>query len=321
MNSWLPLLKSLKLSQADQLIVERFEKAPSSRVFLPVAEILLHHSLQDEALELLISGVDQHPGYTAARVILARELLQKGMCEEAYRYLEAVSTSLKENVLAQKIFFKLALIEGKEFVARETFDHMRRRSMVDDEIKEWGDKLRFTPFSKLREEYRAHLAALGIPLTLKKSPSDDKRAVPKEPSLTIPLPDVPLVARFDEGFLHHLEGYHYCPLKDLKELSEPTSGHDEGKLSTESVTMALIYEKQGLTTKAFEIYKRLLNEAPQSDWLRQKLQSLEKAPLHEASVLEQLNEGDLAGRVFHLEQIDRKIALLNQLLERLEHDR
>ena len=48
--------------------------------------------------------------FTIARVILARDLFAKGLVFEAKRVLEESPESLQENILAQKILFKIAII-------------------------------------------------------------------------------------------------------------------------------------------------------------------------------------------------------------------
>ena len=84
---WTALLNKLTLSRTEREVVKRFEADPSGRTFLPIADILRSHRLQDESLELRTQGVDRHPTFSVARVVLARELLQKGLVEAAWRTL------------------------------------------------------------------------------------------------------------------------------------------------------------------------------------------------------------------------------------------
>lgn len=87
-DPWVQILRNLKLSRAEQAVLKRYEQDPEGRAFLPLADILRSHKKIDESLELLTQGVERHPGFSVARVVLARELLNKGMVLEAWHTLE-----------------------------------------------------------------------------------------------------------------------------------------------------------------------------------------------------------------------------------------
>src|SRR4051812_43320752 len=109
---WWSMLTSLPLSLTEREVAKRFEADPLGRTFLPVADILRSHRLVDESLELLAQGVARHPGFAVARVVLARELLQKGAIVDAWQILEDSPVALRDNLLAQKLRFRLALLLG-----------------------------------------------------------------------------------------------------------------------------------------------------------------------------------------------------------------
>ncbi len=87
-NLWTPLLKNLPLSRTEREVVKRYNSDPDGRTFLPIADILRSHKLPNESLEILVRGVERHPNFTVARVVLARELLQKGLIQDSWNILE-----------------------------------------------------------------------------------------------------------------------------------------------------------------------------------------------------------------------------------------
>lgn len=148
-NPWQPILHKLPLTRTEREVVRRYEADPNGRTFLPVADILRSHRLLDEALELLTQGVEKHPTFTVARVVLARELLQKGLVSPAWKALEDSPVSLRENVLAQKLRFKIALLMGDHSTARSTYQHLSTQQMLDTETKKIGDFLEVSGPEKL----------------------------------------------------------------------------------------------------------------------------------------------------------------------------
>ena len=119
-DPWMPLLNRLNLSRTEREVARRFEADPQGRSFLPVADILRANRLIDESLELLTQGVALHPTFTVARVVLARELLNKGMVEASWRTLEESPVPLQANLLAQKLRFRLAVLLFDEANVRAT---------------------------------------------------------------------------------------------------------------------------------------------------------------------------------------------------------
>src|SRR5688500_1718293 len=134
-DPWLAVLNKLNLSRAEQAAVKRFEQNPMGRSFLPVADILRSHRKIEESLELLAQGVERHPAFTVARVVLARELYAQGMLAPAWLTLEGTTQPLDENVLAQQLRFKLAILVGAEEIARDLAQHLLLHHMHDDESK------------------------------------------------------------------------------------------------------------------------------------------------------------------------------------------
>lgn len=165
-NPWLPILQSLTLSRTEREVVRRFENEPEGRSFLPVADILRAHQLHDEALELLTQGVERHPGFTVARVFLARDLLQKGLVEAAWRTLEESPVPLKDNLLAQKLSVRVGLLLGLEARVRQILAGLKLNQGIDVETKRIADAIELLGFMAAREKLIDELKDRGTHLNL-----------------------------------------------------------------------------------------------------------------------------------------------------------
>lgn len=80
----------------------RVEKDPSSRLFLPLAEEYRKSGMADEAIKVILKGLERHPGYTSARVALGRLYLEKNMLEEAKAEFEQVINTVPDNLFAHR---------------------------------------------------------------------------------------------------------------------------------------------------------------------------------------------------------------------------
>jgi tetratricopeptide (TPR) repeat protein len=81
---------------------ERLKKDPSSKLFVPLAEEYRMAGMYDEAIEVLIKGLEKHPNYTSARVALGKIYLEKGEIEKARDEFEKVVEIIPDNLYAHK---------------------------------------------------------------------------------------------------------------------------------------------------------------------------------------------------------------------------
>jgi tetratricopeptide (TPR) repeat protein len=81
---------------------QKVEKDPASRLFLPLAEEYRKAGKLDEAITVLLSGLEHHPGYTSARVAMGRIYLEKEMLPEAQAEFEKVVSVVPDNLFAHK---------------------------------------------------------------------------------------------------------------------------------------------------------------------------------------------------------------------------
>lgn len=354
LNPWLPILQGLPLSRTEREVVRRFEQDPEGRSFLPVADILRSHRLHDEALELLTQGVERHPGFTVARVCLARDLLQKGLVEAAWRALEESPVALKENLLAQKLRLRLALLLGHEELGRQTLFLLKSTQALDAETKRIADHIELSGLASARDQLIVEMKERGTELTLPEAAKAEPVDVARSRSLS-PARDRDLLAELEatssdggdasgvelaavipqavepgHSFLDEktlgdeevLSGYHVVPLDEIfrpdmtsAPLSAALSGSNGG-LELDSTTLADIYERQGHYAKALAVYRRLLRLTPHSDLLRRKVADLMRLDKEQRDV-ELTVDPALVDKLETVEIIDRQIRFYNDLLGRL----
>jgi len=80
----------------------RVEKDPNSRLFLPLAEEYRKSGMLDEAITVILRGLENQPGYTSARVALGRMYVEKNMIDEAKKEFEAVVRAIPDNLFAHR---------------------------------------------------------------------------------------------------------------------------------------------------------------------------------------------------------------------------
>ncbi|MCX6127672.1 MAG: hypothetical protein NTX25_01245 [Proteobacteria bacterium] len=63
MNSMdqLAILDPARLNKSEQMALDHYRKKPEGRGFFSVAEILARHEAIDEAIQILMQGLERHP--------------------------------------------------------------------------------------------------------------------------------------------------------------------------------------------------------------------------------------------------------------------
>jgi tetratricopeptide (TPR) repeat protein len=81
---------------------EKLEKDPNSKLFVPLSEEYKKEGKLDEAINVLLSGIEKQPGYMSARVALGKIYLEKEMPKEAQAEFEQVIKAIPDNLYAHK---------------------------------------------------------------------------------------------------------------------------------------------------------------------------------------------------------------------------
>ncbi|MFW7380393.1 MAG: hypothetical protein ACOH5I_16395 [Oligoflexus sp.] len=318
LENWSHCLDRLPLSANEQELVKKFQEQPQGRSFLAVAELLLKYGMRDDGIQLLLHGIQLHPGYSVARVVLIAELFQQGMPEEAWQILENSPNSLRDNKTAQILKFKLALILGHDDLMPVLRQEMFQRDQFDSETTHLADQLAIEDFASVRHQYLNQLRARGIPLPLdflELAKQISERIVKRNNKAE----DAEAHAHKLENSLsakRRIDGFFVTPLQQIftKPL-QPLAGL--AKKDMDAMTLAQVYRRQGHYQKSLEILKRLLYMAPSNDLLRKQVAEV-RSLKEDQERRERDFDPDLADRMEEARRLDQKIQGLALLLEELD---
>lgn len=93
-------------------LLKRYERAPESRLFAPLADAYRKEGEIDRAIELCEKGLERHPSYASAHVILGKCFYDKGATERARSEFLRVIELDPENMVALKFLGDIFLAEG-----------------------------------------------------------------------------------------------------------------------------------------------------------------------------------------------------------------
>jgi tetratricopeptide (TPR) repeat protein len=114
----------------------RWQGDPSSRIFLQLAEEYRHLGRVQDALEVLNSGLKEHPGYLSALVAKGRCLLELGDAEKARGVLERVVQQDATQMVANKLLVRAYLETSEPERAGQRLDLYSLLNDSDPEIEE-----------------------------------------------------------------------------------------------------------------------------------------------------------------------------------------
>src|SRR2546427_7050469 len=103
----------------------RWDREPSSRAFLPLAEEYRRLGRLAEAERVCREGLQRYPHYHSARVLLGRALLELDRPEEAGAEFRAVLEVEPQNLLAGRLLAGIYRNQGRWSEALETFRRLQ----------------------------------------------------------------------------------------------------------------------------------------------------------------------------------------------------
>jgi len=234
---------------------ERVERDPSSKLFVALAEEYKKVGMLDEAIEILINGLERLPGYMSARVSLGKIYLEKGMLNDASAEFEQVVSAIPDNLYAHK---KLAEI-------------YRDLNETDKAIREFKTLLNLNP-----EDIEAaqDLSVLEGGVTLQQGREKTEEMPEEEVSENT----------VSEGFLRESG----APTLGVEEEIGETRTESEQMFSTEevfqesgialqpqvSIEDAESYISQGRYTEAIDVYEKLISIEPDNLSVLQRMEEL-----------------------------------------------
>jgi len=115
---------------------EKVEKDPNSKLFVPLAEEYRKEGMLDEAITVLLKGIERQPSYMSARVSLGKMYMEKGMPTEARAEFESVIKSIPDNLYAHKKLAEIYRDSGdRETAVREYRTILKLNSMDEDALE------------------------------------------------------------------------------------------------------------------------------------------------------------------------------------------
>ncbi len=234
---------------------EKVEKDPNSKLFVPLAEECRKAGMLDEAISVLLSGLERQPGYMSARVSLGKTYLEKGMIAEAKEEFERVVGVIPDNLFTHKKLADIYIELGD----------------TDRAIMEYRTVLKLNPID---EDALSNLEILSgkshagvVEEILAPAPEDEL-----EKSITEPKTDSELPVSDIESAIHE-ESISFGGLIGEEEtaVKGPTETEEKAGLDF-SVADSFIAE--GNYSRAMAAYREMLSVAPMNNYVLQRIEEL-----------------------------------------------
>ena len=133
--------ESLGSSAKIEELKEKFDRDPGSKIFLQLAEEYRKANRFGESIQVCLSGLTKNPGYTSARVTLARAYIGAKRLEEAKAEFEKVIAAVPDNLLANRFLGDLYYEEGNTPEALRRYKVVQMLNPGDDEVASRIQKL------------------------------------------------------------------------------------------------------------------------------------------------------------------------------------
>lgn len=115
-------------------LTERIAKDPKSKLFVPLAEEYKKAGEIEMAVDVLLEGLKNNPGYVTARSFLGRLLMEKGDLAGAQKELEEVIKAIPDNLLAQRKLGDIYVLQGKSKDALDRYKAALALNPGDKEV-------------------------------------------------------------------------------------------------------------------------------------------------------------------------------------------
>lgn len=113
---------------------ERYDKAPESRIFAPLADACRKNGDVDKAIELCEAGLERYPDYASAHVILGKCFYDKGATERSRAEFERVIEIDPENMVALKFMGDILMSEGDRDGATSNYRRILAIDPTNEEV-------------------------------------------------------------------------------------------------------------------------------------------------------------------------------------------
>jgi tetratricopeptide (TPR) repeat protein len=150
------------MSEELKNLIDRYNKAPESRLFAPLADAYRKNGEIDKAIDLCEKGLERFSDYASARVILGKCFYDKGATERARDEFTRVLEVDPDNMVARKYMGEILLAENKKEEAAEHFRHLLSIDPTNEEA------------SRTLEEIESQFQVKEIDLSDRKHVKDER---------------------------------------------------------------------------------------------------------------------------------------------------
>ncbi len=126
--------KALATSPRIRELTQRLEKDPASRAFLDLAKAYQAAGDHASSTRICRQGLEKHPRYHSARVLLGKLLLESKELGGAIAELGRVVGEAPENLLARRLLAEAQSEDGRRGEALESYKSLLRLQPADEEI-------------------------------------------------------------------------------------------------------------------------------------------------------------------------------------------
>lgn len=168
------------LTTHEKELVAQFEADPKATTCVASSDLLRKRGFLDESIILLEDTVKRFPTYVAARVALGKDYFSRGMFSESQREIEFALSHTVENLMAQRLQLRLALLRNDDEKARQSVDILRALTPMDEFTRAAKDYVDMSDFTSARNMVLAELRRLGV------SPPEDSGFANSQTSSALP---------------------------------------------------------------------------------------------------------------------------------------
>lgn len=144
---------------------KKLSQNPDSLTFVPLAEAYRKSGMYKEAVEICRTGLEKHPAYTSARVVLGRLYLEQELFDEASEELKKVEAVDHDNIMVHSMLGNIYVKKQMFAQAVEQFQRVLSLNPEDMETQE-----------KLQE-------ALSAKQTVPSEPKKEEKPAPPAPAV------------------------------------------------------------------------------------------------------------------------------------------
>ncbi len=128
--------ESLPLTRVELASIKEFQTDAGGANFYSLVESLLRRGSRDDAVGLLLEGLEEHPHLAFARATLIRELFERGFFSQAFEQVQNHESDLFQNSVAMRIKMRLQILSRDLSGMQQTVRHMQTRSQLDEPTRD-----------------------------------------------------------------------------------------------------------------------------------------------------------------------------------------